>query len=53
MNLYWARTSKRRVDQLNELDEFRFRAYESSARDPFVRNFFVCTELLAESNPVP
>ncbi|XP_049345493.1 uncharacterized protein LOC125810019 [Solanum verrucosum] len=30
LNLYWARTSKGRVDYLNELDEFRIRAYESS-----------------------
>ena len=31
LNLDWAKTLKERVDQLNELDEFRFRAYESSA----------------------
>ncbi|XP_015162807.1 uncharacterized protein [Solanum tuberosum] len=31
LNLDWTKTSKERADQLNELDEFRFRAYESSA----------------------
>ncbi|XP_015164030.1 uncharacterized protein [Solanum tuberosum] len=31
LNLDWAWTSKGRADQLNELDEFRFRAYESLA----------------------
>ncbi|XP_015169125.1 uncharacterized protein [Solanum tuberosum] len=28
LNLDWTKTSKERVDQLNELDEFRFKAYE-------------------------
>ncbi|XP_049359581.1 uncharacterized protein LOC125824278 [Solanum verrucosum] len=31
LNFDWTNDSKERVDQLNELDEFRFRAYESSA----------------------
>ncbi|XP_049394700.1 uncharacterized protein LOC125858991 [Solanum stenotomum] len=31
LNLDWTKTSKERVEQLNELDEFRFKAYESSA----------------------
>ncbi|XP_049344682.1 uncharacterized protein LOC125809055 [Solanum verrucosum] len=31
LNLDWVKTSKEKVDQLNELDEFRFRAYESLA----------------------
>ncbi|KAK4716687.1 hypothetical protein R3W88_015025 [Solanum pinnatisectum] len=31
LNLDWTKTSRGRVEQLNELDEFRFRAYESSA----------------------
>ncbi|XP_015169224.1 uncharacterized protein [Solanum tuberosum] len=31
LNLHWARTSKGRVDHINELDDFRFRAYESIA----------------------
>ncbi|XP_015163892.1 uncharacterized protein [Solanum tuberosum] len=31
LNLDWVKSSKGRVDQLNELDEFRFRACESSA----------------------
>ncbi|KAK4733791.1 hypothetical protein R3W88_008052 [Solanum pinnatisectum] len=31
LNLDWTRTSKERVDQLNKLDEFRFKPYESSA----------------------
>ncbi|XP_049367967.1 uncharacterized protein LOC125832819 [Solanum verrucosum] len=30
LNLDWTKTSKERVDQLNKLDEFRFKAYESS-----------------------
>ncbi|PHT32452.1 putative cytochrome c biosynthesis protein [Capsicum baccatum] len=30
-----------------------FSPFLSASSDPFVRNFFVCTELLAESNPVP
>ncbi|XP_049357118.1 uncharacterized protein LOC125821794 [Solanum verrucosum] len=31
LNLDWTKTSKERVEQLNEFDEFRFKAYESSA----------------------
>ncbi|KAK4721447.1 hypothetical protein R3W88_011680 [Solanum pinnatisectum] len=31
LNLDWTKTSRERVGQLNELDEFRFKAYESSA----------------------
>jgi hypothetical protein len=30
-----------------------FSPFLSASSDPFVRNFFVCTEPLAESNPVP
>ena len=30
-----------------------FFPFLSASSDPFVRNFFVCTEPLAESNPVP
>nr|QJS07747.1 cytochrome c biogenesis FN1 [Odontarrhena argentea] len=30
-----------------------FSSFLSASSDPFVRNFFVCTEPLAESNPVP
>ncbi|PHT42987.1 hypothetical protein CQW23_17012 [Capsicum baccatum] len=30
-----------------------FSLFLSASSDPFVRNFFVCTEPLAESNPVP
>ncbi|XP_015163826.1 uncharacterized protein [Solanum tuberosum] len=31
LNMDWTKTSKERVEQLNELHEFRFKAYESSA----------------------
>ncbi|XP_049365197.1 uncharacterized protein LOC125830021 [Solanum verrucosum] len=31
LNLDWTNTSKERVEYLNELDEFRFKAYKSSA----------------------
>ncbi|XP_015164018.1 uncharacterized protein [Solanum tuberosum] len=31
LDLDWTKTSKERVEQLNELDEFRFNVYESSA----------------------
>ncbi|XP_015167586.1 uncharacterized protein [Solanum tuberosum] len=31
LNLDWLKTSRERVEQLNELDEFRLRSYESSA----------------------
>ncbi|XP_049360970.1 uncharacterized protein LOC125825701 [Solanum verrucosum] len=31
LNLVWSKTSRERVEQLNELDEFRLRSYESSA----------------------
>ncbi|XP_015159205.1 uncharacterized protein [Solanum tuberosum] len=31
LNLDWTKTSKERVEQINELVEFRFKAYESSA----------------------
>ncbi|XP_049405100.1 uncharacterized protein LOC125868515 [Solanum stenotomum] len=31
LNLDWSKTSRERVEQLNELDEFRLRLYESSA----------------------
>ncbi|XP_049364486.1 uncharacterized protein LOC125829280 [Solanum verrucosum] len=31
LNLDWTKTSKKSVEQLNELDEFRLKAYESSA----------------------
>ncbi|KAK4377078.1 hypothetical protein RND71_003374 [Anisodus tanguticus] len=30
-----------------------FSPFLSASSDPFVRNFFVCTEPLVESNPVP
>ncbi|XP_015161558.1 uncharacterized protein [Solanum tuberosum] len=31
LNMDWSKTSRERVEQLNELDEFRLRSYESSA----------------------
>ncbi|XP_049371127.1 uncharacterized protein LOC125836084 [Solanum verrucosum] len=31
LNLYWSKTSRERVEQLNKLDEFRLRSYKSSA----------------------
>ncbi|XP_049376934.1 uncharacterized protein LOC125841805 [Solanum stenotomum] len=31
LNLDWSKTSRERVEQFNELDEFRLRSYESSA----------------------
>jgi len=31
LNLDWTKASKERIEQLNKLDEFRFKAYESSA----------------------
>ncbi|XP_015160112.1 uncharacterized protein [Solanum tuberosum] len=31
LNLDWSKTSRERAEQLNELDEFRLRSYESSA----------------------
>ncbi|XP_049362483.1 uncharacterized protein LOC125827163 [Solanum verrucosum] len=31
LNLDWLKTSRERVEQLNELDEFRLRSYKSSA----------------------
>ncbi|KAK4731337.1 hypothetical protein R3W88_024325 [Solanum pinnatisectum] len=30
LNLDWTKTSKERVEQLNDLDKFRFKSYESS-----------------------
>ncbi|XP_049399734.1 uncharacterized protein LOC125863769 [Solanum stenotomum] len=36
LNLDWAKISKEGVDQPNELDEYKFRAYESSA--PYKEN---------------
>ncbi|KAK4372690.1 hypothetical protein RND71_008074 [Anisodus tanguticus] len=58
--LHLARDDKERASSIDEqrIDgalgiALFFSPFLSASSDPFVRNFFVCTEPLAESNPVP
>nr|UJP67853.1 cytochrome c biogenesis FN [Argyreia velutina] len=58
--LHLARDDKERASSIDEqrIDgalgiALFFSSFLSASSDPFVRNFFVCTEPLAESNPVP
>ncbi|CAN4115563.1 unnamed protein product [Withania somnifera] len=58
--LHPARDDKERASSIDEqrIDgalgiALFFSPFLSPSSDPFVRNFFVCTEPLAESNPVP
>nr|DAZ87123.1 TPA_asm: cytochrome c biogenesis FN [Cuscuta europaea] len=58
--LHLARDDKERASSIDEqrIDgalgiAFFFSSFLSASSDPFVRNLFVCTEPLAESNPVP
>nr|UJP68066.1 cytochrome c biogenesis FN [Evolvulus alsinoides] len=58
--LHLARDDKERASSIDEqrIDgalgiALFFYSFLSASSDPFVRNFFVCTEPLAESNPVP
>nr|YP_010977924.1 cytochrome c biogenesis FN [Paeonia suffruticosa]WOA00837.1 cytochrome c biogenesis FN [Paeonia suffruticosa] len=58
--LHLARDDKERASSIDEqrIDgalgiALFFSLFLSASSDPFVRNFFVCTEPLAESNPVP
>ncbi|PHT27164.1 putative cytochrome c biosynthesis protein [Capsicum baccatum] len=58
--LHLARDDKERASSIDEqrIDgalgiALFFSPFLSASSDPFVRNFFVCSEPLAESNPVP
>nr|UTS76169.1 cytochrome c biogenesis FN [Cuscuta vandevenderi] len=58
--LHLARDDKERASSIDEqrIDgalgiALFFSSFLSASSDPFVRNLFVCTEPLAESNPVP
>nr|UTS76172.1 cytochrome c biogenesis FN [Cuscuta boldinghii] len=58
--LHLARDEKERASSIDEqrIDgalgiALFFSSFLSASSDPFVRNLFVCTEPLAESNPVP
>nr|KAJ0197283.1 hypothetical protein LSAT_V11C700369000 [Lactuca sativa] len=58
--LHLARDDKERASSIDEqrIDgalgiAFFFSPFLSASSDPFVRNFFIRTEPLAESNPVP
>ncbi|KAH0743450.1 hypothetical protein KY290_031443 [Solanum tuberosum] len=58
--LHLARDDKERPSSIDEQRIDRalgialfFSPFLSTSSDPFVQNFFVCTEPLAESNPVP
>ncbi|PHT81527.1 hypothetical protein T459_14542 [Capsicum annuum] len=55
-----ARDDKERASSIDEqwINRARgialfFSLFLSASSDPFVKHFFICTELLAESNPVP
>ncbi|KAG5577255.1 hypothetical protein H5410_057389 [Solanum commersonii] len=58
--LHLARDDKERASSIDEqridgalIIALFFSHFLIASSDPFVRNFFVCTEPLAESNPVP